>query len=161
MNMCQSPSDQNFLWATSTKRGEEVHVITRIRDRDRVISKLLPKVFGIIAQLGHSVPGYGHYAASVGEDVIITGVVPFCSDRAMLSIYNPVSRSDVMKVFSANVSSVPQFGGIAFYRYWDNHVGILSWRRGGWEELIVSQETASLAVSEAFARRIFCPCPVH
>ena len=79
----------------------------------------------------------------------------------MLSIYYPVSRSDVMKVFSAQVSSVPQFGDIAFYQYWDNHVGILSWRRGGWEELIMLQETASLTVSEAFARRIFAPCPVH
>jgi hypothetical protein len=135
-------------------------VITRIRDRDRVISELLSKVFGIIAQLGHSVPGYGRCAAWVGEGVIITGV-PICSDRAMLSIYYPVSRSDVMKVFSAHVSSVPQFGDIAFYRYWDNHVAILGWRRGGWEELIMSQETASLAVSEAFARRIFSPCPVH
>jgi hypothetical protein len=135
-------------------------VITTIRDRDRVISELLPKVFGIIAQLGHSVPGYGHCAALVGEDVIITGA-PFCSHRVMLGIYYPVSRSEVMKVFSAHVSSVSQFGDIAFYRYWDNHVGILSWRRGGREELIMSQETASLAVSEAFARRIFSPCLVH
>ena len=105
-------------------------------------------------------PGYGRCAAWVGEDVIITGV-PICSDRAMLSVDYPVLRSDIMKVVSAHVSSVPQFGDIAFYRYWDNHVAILGWRRGGREELIMSQETAPLAVSEAFARRTFSPRSVH
>jgi hypothetical protein len=132
----------------------------RIRDRDRVVSKLLPKLFGIIAQMGHRVPGYGRCAAMVGEDVIITGT-PIDSDRVMLSVYYPSSRSDVQKVFSAHVSSVSQFGDVGFYQYWDNHVGVMSWRRDGWEELIMSQEIDSLTISQAFAGQIFSVRPVN
>jgi hypothetical protein len=70
--------------------------------------------------------------------------------------YSPV-KSRTMKVFSAHVMDTPAYGDPNFYRYYGGSVGLLSWRRGEWEEEIMLDVAAPRSLSEAFVMGLFRP----
>jgi hypothetical protein len=60
------------------------------------------------------------------------------SDRFAVSVYALV-RGCQQKVLSARVTSKPQFFDPSFYKNCEGCVGVMSWRRGEWENVILVQ----------------------
>jgi hypothetical protein len=76
------------------------------------------------------------------------------ADRIVLSAYWPL-KSQITKVFSAHVIDSPSSGDPSFYRFWNAHVGLMSWRRGAWEDAVMGHAATPLSLSEAFRRGVF------
>ena len=66
--------------------------------------------------------------------------------RIMLSAYWPVNGR-IVKVFSVHVTERPELGDPAFYRYVGGSVGLLSWRRGEWEDAIMAHHAQARAAA--------------
>jgi hypothetical protein len=65
----------------------------------------------------------------------------------MLSVYSP-SGEKMLKVFSAHVTDKPSLGDPAFNRYAGGSVGVMSWRRGEWEDAILNHAAQARSPSE-------------
>lgn len=118
--------------------------LSTIRNRDHVIRQLLPKIFAIIKERGRLGAGHLGLAAPVNEELTLAAyaIDPY---RVALSVYWPV-KGELLKVFSAYVVRDPGLRGDPnFYRYWDGQVGVMSWRRGQWEDLIAADVTGNRA----------------
>lgn len=123
--------------------------VSKIRNRDAVLNIVVPKILGILCATGHKRHGFGGCSVQLNETI-----VP-CAGRIgaeciMLSVYDVVN-SKIMKVFSAHVTDFPSAGNPTFYRYQDGRVGVMSWRRGSWEDVVMANEIAPQTVSEVFA----------
>jgi hypothetical protein len=115
--------------------------ISKIRNRDQVIRHLLPKIFAIIRERGR--PGLGHLglAAPVNDELTLAAYA-IDAYRVALSVYWPV-KGELLKVFSAYVIRDRSLrGDPGFFRYMDGQVGVMSWRRGQWEDLIAADATS-------------------
>jgi hypothetical protein len=127
----------------------------RRENRDEILGRLLPKIFGIVGEKGKKVQGYSGRTAQLGVDVTLTGSY-LGANRLMLSVYGPVKIGvGTMKVFSAHVTDLPSFGDPSFFRNCNGCVGLMSWRRGAWEEAIMADAATSRPISDAFLSRIF------
>ena len=114
--------------------------LSTIRNRDHVIRHLMPKIFAIIQDRGRPNAGHLGMAAPVNDELTLSAYA-LDSYRVALSVYWPV-KGELLKVFSAYVMRDPRFGGDpGFYRYMDGQVGVMSWRRGQWEDLIAADAT--------------------
>ena len=71
------------------------------------------------------------------------------ADRIALSAYWPL-KSQMTKVFSVQVRNLPNSDDPDFYR-----VGVLSWRRGPWEDAVMAHAATPLSLSETFLRGVF------
>jgi hypothetical protein len=69
------------------------------------------------------------------------------ADRVMLSVFWSIS-GEMKKVLSVHVTSQPELGDPEFYEYVDGTVGLLSWRRGEWEDIILSGEAEARSASD-------------
>ena len=58
----------------------------------------------------------------------------------------------IRKVLSFHVTSLPSAMDPNFYRYQKGHVAVLSWRRGKWEDAVMT-ESAGATVSIEHALR--------
>jgi hypothetical protein len=125
------------------------------KSRDEVLAHLLPKIFGIICDRGGKIDGFSSSSAQLIGDVVLTGR-QLGPNRIVLSVYSPV-KSRTMKVFSAHVTDTPAYGDPKFYRYYGGSVGLLSWRRGEWEQVIMLDVAAPRSLSEAFVMGLFRP----
>ncbi len=132
-----------------------VTFISKNRNRDEVLGRLLPQIFGIVGKKGHNLEGYPGCSAQLDGELTLTGS-HFGPDRIMLSVYWPV-KSSIMKVFSAHVTDLPSSGDPNFYRFCNGCVGLLSWRRGGWEDAVMVHPALPLSLSETFLRGVFQP----
>lgn len=118
--------------------------LSTIRNRDHVIRQLMPKIFAIIRDRGRPNVGHLGLAAPVNSELTLSAyaIDPY---RVALSVYWPV-KGELLKVFSAYVMRDPRLGGDpGFYRYMDGQVGVMSWRRGQWEDLIAADATLNPA----------------
>lgn len=116
--------------------------LSTIRNRDHVIRHLMPKIFAIIRDRGRPNAGHLGMAAPVNDELTLAA---YALDRyrVALSVYWPV-KGELLKVFSAYVIRDPRMGGdSSFYRYMNGQVGVMSWRRGQWEDLIAADGTDS------------------
>jgi hypothetical protein len=127
--------------------------ISKLKSREEVLAQLLPKIFGVICERGRKIDGFLGSSVQLDGDLVLTGSL-LGPDRIILSIYWPVN-SRTMKVFSAHVTDTPACGDAKFYRYFSGSVGILSWRRGVWEEAIMLDGAPPRSVSEAFFMGLF------
>ena len=127
--------------------------ISKIRSRNQVLKHLLPKIFGIISERGQRLEAYPGCSASLDGELTLSGC-HLGADRIMLSAYCPL-KFQITKVFSAHVTDLPNLGDPNFYRFWDGHVGLMSWRRGVWEDAVMDHAARPLSLSEAFLRGIF------
>jgi hypothetical protein len=59
------------------------------------------------------------------------------------------------KVFSAHVIDLPSLGDPKFYHFGNGHVGLMSWRRGVWEDAVMAHAATPLSLSETFLRGVF------
>ena len=127
--------------------------ISSVRNRDQVLKRLLPKVFGIICEKGQSPAGFPGCGATLDGELTLTGC-HLGPDRIVLSAYWPL-KSQITKVFSAHVIDFPSSGDPNFYRFWNGHVGLMSWRRGPWEDAVMAHAVTPLSLSETFLRGVF------
>jgi hypothetical protein len=127
--------------------------ISTVRNRDKVLSYLLPKIFGIIFEKGHSLEDYPGCSARLDGELTLTGC-HLGPHRVVLSAYWPLN-SQITKVFSAHVIELPNSGDPNFYRFWNGHVGVMSWRRGAWEDTVMANAATSLSLFETFLRGVF------
>jgi hypothetical protein len=72
------------------------------------------------------------------------------ANRVMLSAYWPV-KLKITKVFSAHVTDLPSAVDQKFYRYYGGQFGLLSWRRGEWEDVIIADAAVPRTPSEAIS----------
>jgi hypothetical protein len=127
--------------------------ISQIRSRNEVLKLLVPKIFGIICAKGQSLEAFPGCSAELDGEITLTGS-HLGPDRIVLSAYWPL-KSQITKVFSAYVMDLLGSGDPNFYRFWNGHVGLLSWRRGTWEDAVMAQAATPLSVSETFLRGVF------
>ena len=127
--------------------------ISKVRSRNEVLKHLLPKIFGIIGEEGQKLEDFAGCSVRVDGEVTLTGC-HLGPDRIVLSVYWPL-KSQITKVFSAHVIDSPDLGDPNFYRFWDGHVGLMSWRRGTWADAVMAHAATPLSLSEAFLRGIF------
>jgi hypothetical protein len=114
--------------------------LSKVRNRDQVIRQLMPKIFAIIRDRGRPNAGHLGLAAPVNDELTLSAYA-IDSYRVALSVYWPV-KGELLKVFSVYVMRDPRLGGDpGFYRYMDGQVGVMSWRRGQWEDLIAAEAT--------------------
>jgi hypothetical protein len=113
------------------------HAVSKFRDRDFVLRAFLPCALWILKRKGKQEAGYPGLSVQLPGDVVL------CRSRIdvyrlAVSVYGPVSGRQ-KKVFSAHVTNRPDFFDAGFYRNCEGHVGIMSWRRGEWEDVILVQ----------------------
>jgi hypothetical protein len=112
----------------------------RDRGRDEALRQLVPKILNILGEEHGSPPSRGGQV-KLSEQVELSarGLGNY---RVMLSVY--WSRNGkVQKVFSAHVTDEPSLSDPEFYRYVDGTVGLLSWRRGDWETVVLAHAAES------------------
>jgi hypothetical protein len=126
--------------------------ISQGRHRNEVLKCLLPKIFGIISEEGQRLEGFHGCAAKLDGELTLSGC-HFGADRIVLSVYLPL-KSQMTKVFSAHVIDSPSSGDPNFYRFWNGHVGIMSWRRGVWEDVVMAHTARPLSLNETLLRSV-------
>jgi hypothetical protein len=117
-------------------------------DRNDVMSGLLPKILGIVREKATDEQGPMIKIARLSNDLEVS----FCllsADRIMLGVYWPV-KFKTTKVLSLHIISDAGLGDPNSYRYCDGLVSVLNWRRGIWEDIIMSDGAASVSISDAF-----------
>ena len=111
--------------------------LCKIRNRDFVLRAFLPCAIWLLKERGKAEFGYP------GLSVCLPGNVALCwsrmdSYRGAVSIY-AFSKGVQEKVFSAHLTNRPGYVDARFYRNGEGHIGIMSWRRGDWEDQIVAE----------------------
>ncbi len=126
--------------------------VSKIRDRNAVLSAIVPKILGIVRERGRKLQDFG------GRSVQLTGAIvlsahPIDAHRLMMSVYDQLV-SGIVKVLSLHVTDFPAAADPSFYRYQGSRVAVLSWRRGNWEDAVMADETASISISGRFVQRL-------
>jgi hypothetical protein len=111
-----------------------LRAVSATRDREAALSRLLPKFLGVLWDLGE--PGHlpGSVVAIVNEKLEIGGS-PIDGVRFVAHAYVKVEPQKFVKVFSAHLAPVGG-GDPMFFQRWGGRCGLLSWRRGPWEDVI-------------------------
>lgn len=121
------------------------HPISMVRNRNEVLKCLLPKIFGIISERGERLRAYPGCSANLDGELTLSGS-NLDTDRIALSAYWPL-KSQITKVFSVQVWNSPNSEDPGF------RVGVLSWRRGPWEDAVMAHGAMPLSLYETFRRR--------
>jgi hypothetical protein len=121
--------------------------MAKVNSREDTLRKLVPRILGIICEKGQKLHGLSGHSVRLGEQLELSGS-SLDVNRIMLSVYSPV-RSKTLKVFSAHLTDLPGAGDPNFYRYLDGSVGLMSWRRGGWEDAILVDAATDRSPAEA------------
>lgn len=127
-------------------------LISKTRDRNAVLSAIVPKILGIVRARGRKLHDFG------GRSVQLTGAIVLSADaidahRLMVSVYDETA-SGIVKVLSLHVTDFPSATDPNFYRYQGGRVAVLSWRWGRWEDAVMADETAPLSFSGLFVERL-------
>jgi hypothetical protein len=123
-----------------------VRPISMVRNRNEVLKHLLPKILGIISERGERLRAYPGCSANLDGELTLSGS-NLDTDRIALSAYWPL-KSQITKVFSVEVRNSPNSEDPDF------RVGVLSWRRGPWEDAVVAHAAMPLSLYETFRRGI-------
>jgi hypothetical protein len=112
-----------------------VQLVSTIRSRDKALDLLLPKFFGILCEMGKL---EGQSAKAIIDGRIELQATKFRPNGIMLSAYAPTKKSPLDKVFSAHLATDRSAVDPAHFPYQAGRCGILSWKRGAWEDRIVA-----------------------
>ncbi len=132
------------LWPNGCPRQ-----ISTIPSRDEVLSILVPKMLGLLWEAGEpekfcSASNYRRVNAVINNEPghrVWAGALVFGSENFALDAYAPTVRSPITKVFSAHIGAHATPFGPPF-KYWNGRCGILSWKRGLWEDRIANAPAA-------------------
>ena len=118
---------------------EEVEVTAKARPtlrrrggRDEALLRLVPKILGVICDEGQSsrLPSSQVAVLPTGIELCAYYLAP---SRIVISVYSLVNDR-IVKVFSAHTTERPELADPAFFCHAGGSVGLLSWRRGEWED---------------------------
>jgi len=125
---------------------------TRSRDRDATLKHLAPKMLGIIWENGAAVfddSSFETSPISVGVDNILTLGAYWVNEVGFgLHVYESV-REQTVKVFSCHLSD-PVFTVGESWKYLGGACTILSWKRGLWEERVLSQSAENRSIAHVY-----------
>jgi hypothetical protein len=127
--------------------------INQVRRRNEVLKCLLPKIFEIISENGQRLEGFYGWSAKLDGELTLSGC-HFGAERIVLSVYWPL-KSQITKVFSAHVIDSPSLGDPSFYLFCNGNVGLVGWRRGIWEDVVMAYSATPLSLNETFRRGVF------
>lgn len=108
--------------------------VSATRDREAALSRLLPKFLGVLWDIGEPDCLPGSVVAKVSDNLEIGGSV-IDEVRFEVHAYVKVGAEKFDKVFSAQLAAVGG-GDPLFFKRWGGRCGVLSWRRGPWEDAI-------------------------
>jgi hypothetical protein len=126
-----------------THQQEHHPFISKTRDRKRALNLLLPKILGIIWEVGKP-RSNGGYSAKIDGDIALS-----VSNLMTLDVYAPM-KSGLKKVLSTYVSGVRVDADPRFYKYCEGRVGVMSWYRGEWEDTIMADPASPMSISRGF-----------
>jgi hypothetical protein len=109
--------------------------VSTIHSRDEVLSVLLPKILGLLWDKGVAQSGHGKDV--IGRQIEVS-VDLFRPNGFLVSVYAPTSKSPVDKVFSGHLAPDPGSVDPSFFKYQGGRCGVLSWKRGEWEDIIAN-----------------------
>lgn len=127
--------------------------ISKDKNRDDVLAMLIPKCLGMLVEAGHKTPALGGCSLILPESQVELSARYIDADRIMLSVYWPI-KDKITKVFSAHLINRRDLGDPSFYRYLDGQLSLLGWRRGEWEDVIVSHSARERSISEVITGRL-------
>ena len=119
--------------------------VSKLRSRDQVLDLIIPKILGLL--------GCPRTAAPTGVKVTVNGSIElylrqFADNGFALSVYAPTAKSLVDKVFSAHLVPFPPSGADpAFFCYQRGRCGVMSWKRGTWEDAIAESSNAPCEIA--------------
>src|ERR1700683_952045 len=125
----------------------EPTIMRSVHRRDETLGFLLPKILGILWEKGRTdaphIPGDikaipGDVVATIDDDLGI-GAAAFGAGRFYIHAYGSTDRVTWTKLFSAHLGDHSVVDP-AHFPYWNGHCGILSWKRGPWEDKIIAQQ---------------------
>ena len=141
-----------MIFAIHLRCGGDIMLrISDVRNRDKVLRSLLPKIFGLC--WGQVVRCCSGCSVQLQNEITLS-VFPLLPHRVVLSVYAPVNAKP-KKVFSAHVTNMPMYMDPKFYRNCDGLVGVMSWRRGGWEDIIIADPANPLSIPQFFSSEPF------
>jgi hypothetical protein len=111
--------------------------LCKVRNRDFVLRAFLPCAIWLLKGKGKVQFGYPGLSFRLPCDVVLCWS-RINSYRGAISIYAFV-KGVQKKVFSAQLTNRPDYVDAGFFRNGEGHVGIMSWRRGDWEDHIVAE----------------------
>jgi hypothetical protein len=111
--------------------------LCEVRNRDFVLRAFLPCALWLLKRKGRDEFGYPDLCVRLPGDVVLCWS-RMDEYRGAISIYAFVKGVE-KKVFSAHLTNRPDYVDAGFYRNGEGHVGIMSWRRGEWEDIIVAE----------------------
>jgi hypothetical protein len=119
-------------------------------NREEALLRLVPKMLGILWEEGQSsrLPSSVLAVLPAGIELSACYLLP---NRIMLGAYSPVNDRFV-KVFSAHVTERSELADPTFYRYVGGSVGLLSWRRGEWEEAVMAHAVKARAAADLLVK---------
>jgi hypothetical protein len=129
---------ENNILMTATK--------SRKGNREEALVQLIPKMLGVLHEEGQSsrLPSSRLAVLSTGVEVSACYLAP---SRIVLGAYSPLNDRFV-KVFSAHVTERSELADPAFYRYVGGSVGLLSWRRGEWEDAVMAHAAQAMTAAD-------------
>ena len=118
--------------------------VSQIRKREDAAAILLPKIIGLIWDIGgnKSTKGFEPVSQMAEVDLESTSIhlARMSNGGFMLSVYGSSNTEKFTKVFSAHVGEAHLFDD-RFKRIWEGRCGVLSWKRGPWEDAIASTDS--------------------
>ena len=128
--------------------------VSLIHDRDTVLGMLIPKILGILWETGRR----NELGAKAAFDKNIEiDASPIRSHAIMLSVWTPKS-----KVLSFHLADDPASVVPSYFRYQSGRCSVLSWKRGAWEDRIMTaavepREIAQIFISGLVSAKIQTP----
>lgn len=107
--------------------------ISKLRNRDLVLRMLIPCALWLLQNEGSSVDDYP------GRSVRLTSDTVLCRSKMDDYRFAIGAYVEEKKVFSAHVTNRPERFEAGFFRNCEGHVGVMSWRRGEWEDFVVER----------------------
>jgi hypothetical protein len=132
------------MMATVVPFRAQPQQLSRVRSRDRVLAVLVPKLLGILWDIGASPGLLGGISSVAGIDSDIEiGGSKFREGTFFLHVCvaPELGAWNWRKVFSAHVAD-RVFADPAYFPYCGGRCGILSWKRGPWEDRVMAQPSA-------------------
>lgn len=117
--------------------------VSHIRRRDIVLGKLIPKILGIVWETG----GMGNLGPkAVYDHDLEISAYRFRPGGISVSVWTPDA-----KVLSLHLASDPFAVDPEFFRYQSGRCRVTNWRRGVWEDRIMTSTARPRPIWAAFA----------
>jgi hypothetical protein len=116
--------------------------VSHIRNRDSVLGMLLPKILGILWETGQR-DKFG--ANTVFDKNISISASPIRKNAIVLDVWSPDS-----KMLSIHLADEPVADQPHYFRYQSGRCSVLSWKRGAWEDRIMTAAVEPREIAQMF-----------